>query len=264
MANVSKVQVDSFVARCDGQMVPINNAFSYFAAMPVEEADLRQWLYEPVAAIPPNVGDLLPNLRIVLVPYLEASSAESQNGKRPEKLSGAPAASKRSDSARLVSFRRPAGPRRLVSHYTEHDGQVFLFLAVKDQDIVDYHYVFFNGLATLVSRRMAGNGRERFNKLVRDELLNESHGEVDESSWSLKEEVLRRHADPKRNSKVVTEYFQQALEDTLTLYFHGLCCDIDIDTGPRQLSSRNLRRRLLLLRELLPPPSGFALFPEEL
>ena len=261
MASVSKVQVDSFVAQCNGQMVPINNAFSYFAAMPVEEADLRQWLYEPVSAVPPNVGDLLPKLRIILVPYLEA---ESPNGKGPKGKNGAPKRHKKAEPPRLVSFRRPAGPRRLVSYHTEHDGQVFLFLAVKDQDIADYHYVFFNSLATLISRRMTPKGRDRFNTLVRDELVSQSHGEVDESSWSLKEEVLRRHADPKRNSKVVTEYFQQALEDTMTLYFHGLCCDIDIDAGPRQISSRNLRRRLLLLRELLPPPNGFALFPEEL
>ena len=264
MANASKVQVDSFVTQCNGQMVPINNAFSYFAAMPVEEADLRQWLYEPVASVPPNVGDVLPKLRIILVPYLEAAPASSPNGKDPKGSSAAAKTHKKSESLKLVSFRRPAGPRRLVSYYTDHEGQTFLFLAVKDQDIADYHYTFFNSLAALISRRMTSKRRERFNKVVRDELLDQSHGEVDESSWSLKEEVLRQHADPKRNSKVVTEYFQQALEDTLTLYFHGLCCDIDIDAGPRQLSSRNLRRRLLLLREILPPPSGFALFPEEL
>ena len=264
MATVPKVPVASFVAQCNGQMVPINNSFSYFAAMPVEEADLRQWLYEPVAAVPPNVGDVLPNLRIILVPYLEADPAESPNGKGPRASRGSTKSSKKTESPKLVSFRRPAGPRRLVSYHTDYDGQVFLFLAVKDQDIADYHYVFFNSLAALISRRMTAKSRERFNKLLRQELLNQSHGEVDESSWSLKEEVLKRHADPKRNSKVVTGYFQQAFEDTLTLYLHGLCCDIDIDAGPRQLSSRNLRHRLLLLRELLPPPRGFALFPEEL
>ena len=264
MATGSKVQVDSFVAHCNGQTVPINNAFSYFAAMPVEEADLRRWLYEPVAAIPPNVAEVLPKLRIILVPYLEAGSSAPANGKAPKASSHSKDGRKKADSVKLVSFRRPAGPRRLVSYDTDYQGQVFLFLAVKDQDMADYHYVFFNSLAALISRRMASKMRERFSSLVRDELLNRSHGEVDESSWNLKEEVLRRRADPKRNSKVLTGYFKQALEDTLTLYLHGLCCDIDIDSGPRQLSSRNLRRRLLLLRELLPPPSGFALFPEEL
>jgi len=54
------------------------------------------------------------------------------------------------------------------------------------------------------------------------------------------------------------------LTDTLTLYLHGLCCDIDIEAGPRQLASRPLRKRLVLLREVLPPPKGIALFPEEI
>jgi len=45
---------------------------------------------------------------------------------------------------------------------------------------------------------------------------------------------------------------------------HGICCDIDVDTGPRQLPSRNLRKRLMLLEELFPPPQGYAVFPEQL
>jgi hypothetical protein len=54
------------------------------------------------------------------------------------------------------------------------------------------------------------------------------------------------------------------MSDTLVLYLHGLCCDIDVESGPRQLASRFVRRRLERLRDLLPPPAGVALFPEEL
>jgi hypothetical protein len=50
----------------------------------------------------------------------------------------------------------------------------------------------------------------------------------------------------------------------MTLYLHGLCCDIDVETGPRQIASRYLRRRLRLLSDLFPPPEGFAVFPEDL
>ena len=57
---------------------------------------------------------------------------------------------------------------------------------------------------------------------------------------------------------------RQSFADTLTLYLHGICCDIDVDTGPRQLPSRYLRRRLLLLEELFAPPPGYAVFPEQL
>ena len=52
--------------------------------------------------------------------------------------------------------------------------------------------------------------------------------------------------------------------DTLTLYLHGICCDIDVDTGPRQLPSRYLRKRLKLMQTLYPQPNGYAVFPEDL
>ena len=38
----------------------------------------------------------------------------------------------------------------------------------------------------------------------------------------------------------------------MTLYLHGLCCDIDVETGPRQLPSRHLRKRLEALKSLFP------------
>ena len=59
-------------------------------------------------------------------------------------------------------------------------------------------------------------------------------------------------------------YAQQSFIDTLTLYLHGICCDIDVDTGPRQLPSRFLRKRLVGLEHLFPPPQGYAAFPEQL
>ena len=37
-----------------------------------------------------------------------------------------------------------------------------------------------------------------------------------------------------------------------------------MDTGPRQLPSRFLRKRLMVLEELFPPPAGYAVFPEQL
>ena len=60
------------------------------------------------------------------------------------------------------------------------------------------------------------------------------------------------------------DYARQAFVDTLTLYLHGACCDIDVETGPRQMPSRYLRRRLELLMSLFPPPEGYAVLPEQL
>ena len=49
----------------------------------------------------------------------------------------------------------------------------------------------------------------------------------------------------------------------MTLYLHGICCDIDVEPGPRQLPSRHLRKRLNFFKTLYPPPDGYAVFPED-
>jgi hypothetical protein len=65
-------------------------------------------------------------------------------------------------------------------------------------------------------------------------------------------------------TKALREYARQSFIDTLTLYLHGICCDLDVDTGPRQLASRHLRKRLDMLAAAFPPPKGYAVFPEDL
>jgi hypothetical protein len=106
--------------------------------------------------------------------------------------------------------------------------------------------------------------QERFYRTIREELSGEVHGEVDEKSWHLKQALLRRQANVRKETKLFREYARKAFEDTLTLYLHGTCCDIDVETGPRQMASRYLRRRLELLMSLYPPPEGYAVLPEQL
>jgi len=74
---------------------------------------------------------------------------------------------------------------------------------------------------------------------------------------------LRRQSNTRKETKLFHEYARQALEDTLTLFLHGICCDIDVETGPRQMPSRHLRKRLELLATLYPPPKGYAVLPEQ-
>ena len=90
MASSHKVPVGTLVAQCNTQMVPINKSFSYFAAMPVEEGDLRRWLFDPIAAVPPKVGEVLPRLRFVLVPYLEGTPATKKATKTKRLTDAAP------------------------------------------------------------------------------------------------------------------------------------------------------------------------------
>ena len=235
--------VNEVAVRCRGEMIPITNKFSYFAVAPMAEEDLRQYLNDPIAAIAPAVGAVLPSVGIILAPYLERG-----NGKGGD----------------AVLFERPPDPRYLLCSRAELDSLTVLALAIKDIDVADYHYQFYNSLAAIVADRLSPEVVERFHRTIREELSAEIHGEVDEKSWRLKQSLLRRQSNVRKETKLFREYARQAFEDTLTLYLHGTCCDIDVETGPRQMPSRYLRRRLELLISLFPPPEGYAVLPEQL
>jgi hypothetical protein len=239
----SRLTVEDFSRRFRGEMVPLSNRFSYFTAMPVAEEDLKQYLEDPIAALPPDVSEMLPQIGILLVPYLEKG-----NGKEGD----------------VVAYEKPQENRQMVaSRHISEDGAMLVF-AIKDEDVSDYHYCFYNAVASLVVRRWSPETQESFFRVLREELSSEVHGEVDEKSWRLKQSLLRRQSNTRRETKLFREYAEQSFEDTLTLYLHGICCDIDVETGPRQMPSRYLRKRLELLHSLFPPPEGYAVFPEEL
>ena len=235
--------VTGVAARCRGEMIPITNRFSYFAVTPMAEEDLRQYLNDPIAAIAPGIGATLPPVGVILAPFLERG-----NGKDGD----------------AILFERPPDPRFILCSRTEVDGMTMLALAIKEIDVADYHYQFYNAVAALVAERWSPEVQERFHRTIREELSAEIHGEVDEKSWRLKQSLLRRQSNVRKETKLFREYARQAFEDTLTLYLHGTCCDIDVETGPRQMPSRYLRRRLELLISLFPPPEGYAVLPEQL
>jgi hypothetical protein len=235
--------VEEVAARCRGDMVPLGSKFSYFTILPMAEEDLRQYLNEPLAALSPAVVAILPRVGILLAPYLEKG-----NGK----------------SGDAVVFERPSESRQLVCSRRDLDGLTVLALGIKDIDVADYHYQLYSALAGLVADHVSPEIEERFHRTLREELSAEVHGEVDDKSWHLKQALVRRQINVRKETKLFREYARQAFEDTLTLYLHGTCCDIDVETGPRQMPSRYLRRRLELLMSLFPPPEGYAVLPEQL
>jgi hypothetical protein len=248
--DLSKLSVTQFAERFRGEMISLSNTFSYFcASVPMSEEDLKEYLEEPVAALPPAIAGALPKISILLVPYLE-------RGDGHEKRKTAPPA------ADYVSIERP--PEGRLSPYTQLKlgDETVLAFALKDQEVAEYHYRFYHLLATLMADHWTDEVETRYIRILRDELSADVHGEVDEPSWRLKQAM--RRSQNVRNGKAFREYARQSFADTLTLYLHGICCDIDVDTGPRQLPSRNLRKRLMLLEELFPPPQGYAVFPEQL
>ena len=163
-----------------------------------------------------------------------------------------------------MTFEQPAEARRIPSSRRELDGMTILAMAVKGIEAADYHYQFYNALAALLADKWPAEVQERFFRTIREELSAEVHGEVDERSWHLKQALVRRQTNVRKETKLFRDYARQSFEDTLTLYLHGTCCDIDVETGPRQMPSRYLRRRLELLVSLFPPPEGYAVLPEQL
>ena len=54
--DLSKQSVRQFAERFRAEMIPLSNTFSYFcASVPMSEDDLKEYLQEPVAALPPAV-----------------------------------------------------------------------------------------------------------------------------------------------------------------------------------------------------------------
>ena len=239
----NRLPVDELAARFRAEMIPLTSKFSYFSTLPVAEEDLRQYLNDPIAALSPAVAAILPQMGIFLAPFLEKG-----NGKGGD----------------TVTFERPPENRQIGYWRGQVGNLTVLTLGIKDVDVADYHYRFYSALAVIVAERWPPEISERFYRTIREELSAEVHGEVDEKSWHLKQALVRRQTNVRKETKLFREYARQSFEDTLTLYLHGTCCDIDVDTGPRQMPSRYLRRRLELLVSLFPPPEGYAVLPEQL
>ena len=238
----SKLTVDELAARFRGELIPLTSKFSYFSTLPIAEEDLRQYLNDPISAISPAIIAALPKIGVILAPYLEKG-----NGK--------------GDS---ITFEKPNESRQIGCSRSAAADLAVLALGVKDIEVADYHYQFYNALAGIIADTWPQDIQERFFRTIREELSAEVNGEVDEKSWHLKQALLRRQTNVRKETKLFKEYARQAFEDTLTLYLHGTCCDIDVETGPRQMASRYLRRRLELLMSLYPPPDGYAVLPEQL
>ena len=231
-------------------MIPLSNTFSYFcASVPMTEEDLKEYLQEPVAALPPAVAAALPKISILLVPYLER--ANGRDGNRAKTV-----------IAEYVSIEKPLQGQISAATQLTLGAETVLAFALKDQEVAEYHYRFYHLLATVLGEQWAETVETSYSRLLRDELSSEVHGEVDEASWRLKQGLRRSQAT--MSPKAFRAYARQSFIDTLTLYLHGICCDIDVDTGPRQLPSRYLRKRLMALHDLFPPPQGYAVFPEQL
>jgi hypothetical protein len=178
---------------------------------------------------------------VLLVPYLEKAAGKGGD---------------------IVLFEAP--PDRQLSWSTRLSSAngATIVLPSKALELGDYHYQFYYCIAEIMGETWTAEVRSKYSGALREELSGRVHGEVDDRGWRLKQALMRRQTNLRRETKGFQEYATQSFIDTLALYLHGLCCDIDVETGPRQLPSRYLRRRLLLLEEIYPPPENCSLFPD--
>jgi hypothetical protein len=245
--DLSKLSVRQFAERFRGEMIPLSNTFSYFcASSPMSEEDQKEYLEEPIAALPPKIAQALPKISILLVPYLERERPKTKSATESD----------------YVSIEKPPQGRTSASTQLKIGQETVLAFALKGQEVAEYHYRFYHLLASVIGEHWTDDIEARFSRILREELNADAHGEVDEPSWRLKQGLKRSKAVPA--AKGFRAYARQSFIDTLTLYLHGICCDIDVDTGPRQLPSRYLRKRLIALEDMYPPPAGYAVFPEQL
>ncbi|HEY7211787.1 MAG TPA: hypothetical protein VH477_16065 [Bryobacteraceae bacterium] len=254
--SLARVSVGQFAERFRGEVIPLSNTFSYFcASVPMSEEVVKEYLEEPVAALPATLASMLPRISILLVPYLERSSARTLKSNRKRKTVD--------KGVEFVVAERPAEGQQSWASQVSFENETVLVFALKEQDVAEYHYRLYRRLAALVADNWSEQAATGYRTLIREELTTSVHGEVDDESWQAKQALLRRQANLKRESPLFSDYVHQSFIDTLTLYLHGICCDIDVETGPRQLPSRYLRKRLNLLKALYPPPAGYAVFPED-
>jgi len=257
-ASLARVSVGQFAERFRGEVIPLSNTFAYFcASVPMSEEVVKEYLEEPVAALPPSLASTLPRISILLVPYLERS------GERASPKANRKTRTALEKVADFVVAERPADGHQSWASQVSFENETVLVFALKEQDVAEYHYRLYRRLATLIAETWSTDVAVRYKTAIREELMAGVHGEVDDDSWQAKQALLRRQTNLKRESPLFADYVRQSFIDTLTLYLHGICCDIDVETGPRQLPSRHLRKRLDLLKSVYPAPSGFAVFPED-
>ena len=246
--DLSRLPISEFAEHFRSESIPLGHAFSYFVAgLQIAEDELKEYIEEPIAALPQAIRSALPPILILLVPYIER--ANGRGGAHREDI---------------VAMERPQESRIVPAGRSQIKDTAVLAFGVKDCEMAEYHYNLYRSIAEVFAERIPDDAASGYAGLLREEFSGSVHGEVDERSWHLKQALMRRQGSIRRDSKPFRGYARQSVVDTLTLYLHGICCDIDVDTGPRQLPSRFLRKRLQMLQTLYPPPKGYAVFPEEL
>ena len=152
--DLSKLSVGQFAERFRSEMIPLSNTFSYFcASVPLSEEDLKEYLEEPIAALPPAIAALLPKVSIMLVPYLERGESKEKGADRDD----------------FVCTEKPPESRLSWATQVRFDKEEVLVFALKDQDVSEYHYRFYHVLATLAADHGSDEALAQYSSLLRED-----------------------------------------------------------------------------------------------
>src|SRR5262249_13183072 len=119
--DLSKLSVRQFAERFRSEMIPLSNTFSYFcASIPMSDEDLKEYLEEPVAALPPAIAAALPKISILLVPYLERANGSGKN---------------RTGAGEYISIEKPPDGKTSATAQVRLGEESVLAFALKDQEV---------------------------------------------------------------------------------------------------------------------------------
>src|SRR5690242_11590233 len=156
--DLAKLSVRQFAERFRSEMIPLSNTFSYFcASVPMSDEDLKEYLEEPVAALPPGIATALPRISILLVPYLERGNGR-ERGREP------------ASNGDFVSIEKPPEGRLSTSTQLKLGEETVLAFALKDQEVAEYHYRFYHLLASVLGEHWSEDAETKYSRILREEL----------------------------------------------------------------------------------------------
>src|SRR5260370_17124129 len=119
-------------------MIPLSNTFTDFCAwVLMTEEDLKEYLEEPAAALPPSMATALPKISILLVPYLERANK-----------TGSGRSSARATASEFVSIEKPPGGRTSTSPQISLRPETVFASALKHHEVAEYHYRLYPFLSS--------------------------------------------------------------------------------------------------------------------
>jgi hypothetical protein len=77
---VGRLRVQEFADRFRHEVIPLTNSVSYFSAVPIVEEDLKDYLQDPVAALPPAIQRSCPGWRSSSCLTWRKQTAKVRNG----------------------------------------------------------------------------------------------------------------------------------------------------------------------------------------